>query len=151
MGAWIGTGVAIHQSHRLLSLTLAGWDPVSGPNAFADELGGPMVFETALKYATAQSAELTAWVTEDSKPGLAACFGALAEVDGAPEAIRNCGVSVLLPDGVDDPYHDRAKAFAATADNASFLSIPGNHFTAVAENGVRLARRLREFLDQVPR
>ena len=67
--------MAIHQSHRLLSLTLAGWDPVSGPNAFADELGGPMVFETALKrIATAQSAELTAWVTEDSKPGLAACL-----------------------------------------------------------------------------
>ena len=27
MGAWIGTGVAIHYPDRLLSLTLAGWDP----------------------------------------------------------------------------------------------------------------------------
>ena len=151
MAAWIGTGLAIHHPHRLLSLTIGGWDPVDGPQTFAEELGGPMAFETALKYATARAPDLMAWVTDEVKPGLAACFTAMGEVDGAPEAIRNCGVPVFLPNGVDDPYHDAAKAFAATTDNAVFLSLPGDHMKALMENGAGVGRAIREFLDRVPR
>ncbi len=148
MGAWIGTGVAIHHADRLLSLTLGGWDPVDGPKAFENALGARVSLEVLLEYAGTTTPEVTAWITPEVTPGLRACTDALAEVAGAPEAIRNCGVQVFLVDGTEDPFHDAAKAFASTVDNVSFRSVSGGH-GAIRTHTAEITGTIREFLDRV--
>ena len=51
-------------------------------------------------------------------------------------------------DGVDDPFHDPAKALAGELDS-SFFSVPGDHVTALHAHGAEAARGIRNFLDQV--
>lgn len=151
MGSWIGTGVALHHPDRLLSLTLGGWDPVDGVETVNRTLPEPATYETVIETIQHTAPHLTAWVTPDVEPALRACWDALAQVDGAREAIATCGVPVLLWDGAEDPYHNPAEALANQFAHASFFSVPGHHISAKAIHGTEAARRIKDFLDQASR
>ena len=101
MGGWIGSGMAVFQPQRLLSLTIGGWGPVGGPSAAA---GGvrPDDIDAFLKLANAAAPQLTEWITDDVKPGLASSWEALSDVAGSEEALAAMEVPILLWAGQDD-------------------------------------------------
>jgi pimeloyl-ACP methyl ester carboxylesterase len=125
MGGWMATGFAARHPGRLLSLTLGGWDPVSGRAAPG------LPFATVLAGARARAPELTAWVTPDAVPALEACWDALADVAGAEAALAACPVPILFWAGREDPCHDPMRAAAVRLPHATFRSVPGDHLGAM--------------------
>jgi pimeloyl-ACP methyl ester carboxylesterase len=146
MGGWIAVGVAKHYGARLSSLTIGGWDIVNGVKTAIPT--GPIGFEQILAGARAAAPGRFEWVTPEVEPGLAACWTACAQLDGASEAVLGAGCPVLIWDGRDDPYHGPMQAFAA-AHGLRFLSTPGDHLSAVQLHGAESARAVRSFLEAV--
>jgi pimeloyl-ACP methyl ester carboxylesterase len=146
MGSWIGTGVAKYHPERLLSLTLGGWDPISGLETQNRALGVPLTIEAIVAGARSAAPELTHWITPQVEPALQACWDALTEIAGSREALVNCNAPVLFWDGVDDPYHAPAQALARELSNASFLSAKGDHLTAITAHAMESVRGFRDFL-----
>ena len=151
MGGWIAVGVARHYPERLASLTVAGWYLVSGMETVRAASGapGPMVFDTLMTGARLAAPQLVEWVTPEVEPGLAACFEAIKNLDGSPEAVLRAPCPVLLWNGQSDPYHGPMEAFAAE-HGLRFLSTPGDHLTAMLMGGTGDAGKgLRAFLEDV--
>ena len=147
MGGWMSVGVAKYHPKRLSSLVVGGWNVVTGKEAIRPPgSDGPLSFDSLLKAAGAVAPELVAWVTPDVVPGLRACWDALEQLEGAPDAVLTAGVPVLLWNGRDDPYHDPMKAFAAD-NKLPFLSTGGNHIEAVVVYGAESAQGIRAFLE----
>jgi hypothetical protein len=88
------------------------------------------------------------WVTPEVEPGLAACWSACGQLDGASEAVLGAACPILIWDGREDPYQGPMQAFA-TAHGLRFLSTPGDHLTALKVHGEESARGVRAFLDSV--
>lgn len=143
MGGWLSVGVAKFYPERLSSLTVGGWDLVSG---IPDGPAGPIQFDAFLAYARATAPALAGWVTPEIEPAIRACFEALSELDGAAEAVLGAGCPVLLWDGQADGYHAPMQAFAA-ANALQFLSNPGDHIAAVQNPGAETLKRIQAFLD----
>ncbi|HVH06099.1 MAG TPA: alpha/beta fold hydrolase [Myxococcota bacterium] len=125
MGGWMATGFAARHPRRLLSLAIGGWDPVRGRAA----PGIP--FETVLAGARARAPELTAWITPEVAPAVAACWDALADVSGAEAALAACPAPVLLWSGREDACCDGMQALAARLANAAFRGVSGDHLGAM--------------------
>ena len=143
MGGWISVGVAKYFKQRLLSLTVGGWDILNGVRTAIPN--GSVSFEQILGGARAAAPELFEWVTPEVEPGLAACWSACGQLEGASEAVLGAGCPVLIWDGREDPYHGPMQAFA-TAHGLKFLSTPGDHLTALKIHGKLGARGVRVFL-----
>jgi len=149
MGALMSLGVAKHSPERLASLTLGGWDPVKGRvSARPPGVDEDMSFEQVLGVLRFAAPTVVAWVTPETEPGLRASWDALSETDGTEEqAILATGVPTFFWSGRDDPYHDPMQAFAAN-HGLEFLSIQGNHLSAITDHGQDAARGLRTFLEK---
>jgi pimeloyl-ACP methyl ester carboxylesterase len=134
MGGWLAVGVSRYRAHRLASLVVAGWNPISGlpPGA-----GGPITFEGLMKFARQTAPQLAEWVTAENEAGVRACFNALYELDGAEQAVVSTAGPVMLWNGRDDPAHGPMQAFAG-ADGLRYLF----------HHGVEGAQGLRAFLHQ---
>jgi pimeloyl-ACP methyl ester carboxylesterase len=147
MGGWLSVGVAKYHPERLASLTVGGWDLVSGvERARPANAVGEMTFAQLLAGTRSVAPTLVEWVTPEVEPGLAACWDALSDLAGADTAVLRLAAPVLLWNGRDDPYHDSMQAFA-TANDLKFLSTPGDHLGAIMTHGAEGARGLRAFLD----
>ncbi len=141
MGAWMAVGVAKHHPERLASLTVGGWDLVNGvPKGPA----GPIRFDIFWGFSQQVAPALVAWVTPEIVPAMQACFEALGQLDGAPEAVLGAGVPVLLWDGVADPYHGPSQTFAAE-NGLPFVSTAGDHLGAIITPASDVVERLGEF------
>jgi pimeloyl-ACP methyl ester carboxylesterase len=142
MGAWMAVGLAKHHPEKLSRLVVGGWDLLNGvpktPN-------GPLTFDLFWAFARATAPALVAWVTPEIEPAMRACFEALAQLDGARQAVLDGGFPVLLWDGDQDPYAPPMQAFAA-AENLPFLSSPGGHVPAIEAPGPETVAALAAFL-----
>lgn len=145
MGGWIGSGMAVHHPDRLLSLTIGGWDPVGG---VARDAPRPAGIDAFLKLAKAAAPHLTSWVTDDVKPGLAACWEALSEVDGTEAALQSLTVPILLWAGTADACFEPAQRLAQNMPNISFHAVPGDHVAARMQYVEESVSGLRAFLEQ---
>src|SRR5262249_18404312 len=123
------------------SLTIGGWDPIGGAR-FAN--GAQPPFEAVLAGARARVPDLALWITPELEPPIAACWNALAENDGAEEALTALRCPILLWSGEDDTCWAAAKALAERRGLA-FLSIPGDHAAAIMMSGA--PRAIRHFID----
>ncbi len=148
MGGWIATMVAVQAPERLQSLTLGGWDLVDGPASVSKAMGVDMNFNLLLAGASAMAPELTAWVTDDVKPGLQACWDQLTDLAGAEEAVDQLAAPVLLWNGDEDPYHSPMQQWAKT-HQAQFLSVPGDHIGAIIRSAKPSIRGLLDFMNGV--
>ncbi len=148
MGGWIGSGMAVFQPQRLLSLTIGGWDPIGGPSAVP---GGvrPNDIDAFLKLARDAAPQLTTWITDDVKPGLAASWEALTDVAGSEEALERLEVPILLWAGKEDGCYEATKALAARMDGIDFHEVPGEHVPARLVHVKESVSGLRSFLDRV--
>lgn len=142
MGGWLGSGMLQFQPDRLLSVVIGGWDPVGGMMSQPDvgDLDGVIA---------AAPPQLAAWVTEEAKPALGACFEAVSETRGAREAIVRAPVPVLVWIGRDDPPFQQVRALAAEMPSVELLEVPGDHMEAVFAYGRESMAGLRAFLDRV--
>jgi len=145
MGGWLGVGMAKFQPHRLTSLAIGGWDLVAGLPATSR---GPLTYDAFMKFVRRSMPHLLNWITPDCEPGLAACFHALGQLEGARESVLNLRVPVAIWSGVDDPCHAPASAFAREND-LIFLSVPGDHLGPILAHGPDTARSLTRFLDRI--
>ncbi len=143
MGAWMAVGLAKHHPRKVSSLVVGGWDLVNGVPRTPQ---GPLTFDLFMAFARATAPALVAWVTPDLEPAMRACFEALSQLDGAPEAVLGGGFPVLLWDGAQDPYHAPMQAFAQ-AKGLPFLSSEGGHVPAIETPGARTIAALAAFLD----
>ena len=121
MGGWMANAFAARHPRRLLSLAIGGWNPAGGRAAAV------VPFATVLAGARERAPELTAWITPDVEPAVAACWGALADGAGAEDALAACPAPVLLWAGREDPVHDGMRAVAARLSRATFRSVSGDH------------------------
>ena len=104
----LASGMAVHQPSRLLSLTVGGWCPceiypmITRINAtiLLNQLRGGEMPKEAGTGTKAPPKEMTAWVTEDHKPGLDGCWEAMKEgAEEAEEALKKLsarGIPVVL-------------------------------------------------------
>lgn len=142
MGAWMAVGLAKHHPEKVSRLVVGGWDLLNGvpktPN-------GPLTFDLFWAFARTTAPALVAWVTPEIEPAMRACFEALAQLDGARQAVLNGGFPVLLWDGDQDPYAPPMQAFAA-AEGLPFLSSPGGHVPAIEAPGAETVAALAAFL-----
>lgn len=149
MGGWMAVGVARYHPGRLSSLTVGGWDLVSGAgSARPPGFTGVVKFDHLMAGARLAAPLLVEWVTPQIEPALRACWDQLGDLAGAKEAVLGAGVPVLLWNGAADPYHNPMQAFA-TAYGLRFLSTPGDHLGAIMAHGAEGARGLRAFLESV--
>ena len=157
MGGWIGSGMAIFQAQRLLSLTIGGWDPIGGPSSpnrasglgAVNELPASTDFDAVIELAGSMAPELVAGITNDAKPGLAACWAALADVAGSKEALAALTIPSLLWAGEDDGCYEPTRKLANEADNVDFLGVPGDHVAAHMVHVKESLAGLRGFLERV--
>ena len=143
MGAWMAVGLARHHPEKVSRLIVGGWDLVNGVPKGPQ---GPLTFDIFMAFARATAPALVGWVTPEIEPAMRACFEALGQLDGAPEAVLGGGFPVLLWDGREDPYHGPMQAFAA-AEGLPFLSSDGGHVPAIVTPGAETIARLVAFLD----
>lgn len=142
MGAWMAVGLAKHHPGKVSRLLVGGWDLVDGVPKGPQ---GPLTFDIFMAFARATAPALVGWVTPQIEPAMRACFEALGQLDGAPEAVLGGGFPVLLWDGREDPYHGPSQAFAA-AEGLAFLSSEGGHVPAIVTPGAETVARLAAFL-----
>lgn len=143
MGAWMAVGLAKHHPEKVSRLVVGGWDLVNGVPKTPQ---GPLTFDLFWAFAKATAPALVAWVTPEIEPAMRACFEALAQLGGAPEAVLGGGFPVLLWDGDQDPYAPPMKAFAQ-AQGLPFLSSPGGHVPAIETPGAETVAALAAFLE----
>ncbi len=144
MGAWMAVGLAKHHPEKISRLVIGGWDLVNGVPKGPQ---GPLTFDIFMAFARATAPALVGWVTPEIEPAMRACFEALGQLDGAPQAVLGGGFPVLLWDGREDPYHNPMQAFAA-AEGLPFLSSDGGHVPAIVTPGEETVQRLVAFLDE---
>lgn len=142
MGGWLAVGLARHHPARLVSLAIGGWDIEAG---LAPGPAGPLTFDQFLAFAQRAAPALTASITQESRPGLRACFEAMGELKGAAEAVEGCERPVLLWSGEHDPYRRSMEAFAHSR-GFPFIAVEGDHLTAVYKPAPSAVEGLREFL-----
>jgi len=141
MGGWVAVGVARFFPTRLASLSIGGWDFLTGlPRGNA----GPLTYGAFITFARRTAPELTEWVTPDLEGGVRACFNALGQVDGAEDAVLSSRVPVLLWNGQDDTPHAPMQRFAAE-NGLDAMSVPGDHLGALFQNGAEIGRRIGSF------
>lgn len=144
MGGWIGVGLAKYFSKRLSSLLVGGWHPSRG---LPPGLHGPIDFDFFMNFAKRTAPTLIQWITADVLPGVRGCFEALAELQGAREALVSKRFPVLIWDGRGDPDHEAKKTFAN--DNAlPFISTTGDHLGMLFRHATESANCIRAFLDE---
>jgi pimeloyl-ACP methyl ester carboxylesterase len=145
MGGWLGVGMAKFRPDRLTSLAIGGWDIIGGLPATPK---GPLTYEAFMKFVRRSMPHLVDWVTPDCEPGLAACFSALGQLEGARESVLSLKVPVAIWSGAADACHVPASMFAREND-LTFLTVPGDHLGPIVAHGPETARSLASFLDRI--
>ncbi|MEM7017123.1 MAG: alpha/beta fold hydrolase [Pseudomonadota bacterium] len=147
MGGWIGTGMARHHADRLHSLTIGGWDCKNGVARAVEQMGF-VDFATLIEGAKSMDAEIAAGIEAGDSVAFEACWNALCEIEGAPEAIVRANVPTLLWCGKDDPYFPEVEVLSSEIAT-SFLETGGDHIGAMNTYADEAVQGLLEFLQQL--
>jgi pimeloyl-ACP methyl ester carboxylesterase len=127
MGASVGCYMARHQSHRLRSLALGGWDPEIGMTLAVEALSGVAPdgvesFDVATQFARADS-EIAAAMEGHDETGWRRCWEQLDAFEDHRDALAAADVPLLLFCGEQDWYFDGMRG-AATELGVPFVPIP---------------------------
>lgn len=131
MGGWLGIGLLREAPERLLSLSIAGWDPIDGARRFTEHLD---MAERRREFIDRIRA-LTAQTSGRSQPDEARIIGYADTYDRlfrdlpSVTTLIEHDVPIMLGVGRDDPYREPVAA-AADALGIDPLEIPGDHITA---------------------
>jgi len=139
MGGWLGIGMVAHKSQRLLSATIGGFDPY--PEA---ALMPGLDIDRFLAMARAAVPETVAWVTDDVKPALAACFAEIQKKELPVSALTESKVPLHLWTGSEDSTFAPLKRLHTEIPDSSLSIVSGDHPGAMANKDSVTA--LRKFL-----
>jgi pimeloyl-ACP methyl ester carboxylesterase len=148
MGGWMASSVATFHPERIASLAIGGWDVAGGMYTPAAAWGLPEITYGILKAMVRRDRpELLADLDPQREAGLAAAIDAMNDLDGLAEGVARCPAPAALWLGRDDLYHDASRRFAK-ANDLAFISLPGDHISALEAHGVEAARRVGDFIEQ---
>ncbi len=143
MGGWLGIGLLRAASQRLLSLSVAGWDPIDGARRFtqlSDMAERRDEFDDRIR---ALTADLPPHAQPDALrlAGYADTYERLFKDLPSITTLLEADVPLMLAVGRDDPYLEPVAA-AAEALGIEFASLAGDHVTAflAPEYAATLAR-----------
>ncbi len=131
MGGWLGIGLLRDAPERLLSLAIAGWDPIDGARRFTECID----MATRRREFVDRIRTLTAQTTGRSQPdearmaGYADTYERLFRDLPSITTLIEHDIPIMLGVGRDDPYREPVAA-AADALGIEPLEIPGDHITA---------------------
>ena len=113
MGGWIGTGMAMFQADRLLSLTVGGGDPLTPMAPVADDFDLKRDFLGSRLLGPEARPDLVEWFKDEYVSGLTACWAHLRDKEGAVEALAALTVPVMLWSGREDGCYAKDVELAA--------------------------------------
>ena len=90
--------------------------------------------------------DLLAGVQPAAEAGLAAAVNAMNDLTGLADGVARCGTPATLWVGEADLYHDAARRFAE-ANGIGFISLPGDHISALEQHGAEAARQVAAFIE----
>lgn len=131
MGGWLGIGLLRDAPARLLSLAIAGWDPIDGARRFTGHVDTGerrREFIDRIRALTTQTAG-RAQPDAARMTGYADTYERLFRDLPSITTLIERDVPVMLGVGRDDPYREPVVA-AADALGIDPLEIPGDHITA---------------------
>lgn len=146
MGGWMASAFAAFHCERLLSLSIGGWDVLDGMYTPARVWGLDRIDYDVLTGLVRQARpELLADLTPEREPGLAAAINGMNDLTGLAESVLNCGVPTAVWMGQDDAYDAAARRFADDR-GLTYLSLRGDHSTAIHDHGAEAAEAVSHFI-----
>lgn len=147
MGGWMASAFATHFPARLASLTIGGWDVVSGMYTPAAAWGlAEINYDILSGLVRRDRPELLSWLETANEPALAAAINAMNDLAGLAEGVVRCGVPVEIWVGESDLYHPPCKLFAA-AHGFPLISLPGDHISTLEQHGALAAQKVIAFIE----
>jgi pimeloyl-ACP methyl ester carboxylesterase len=144
MGGWVACAMIIHQTHRVASAIIGGWNPGSPEPSPGEEQRG---FDELMAFARREIPEQVSWITAAVEPAVRCCWAALDEVQDIEESLPGLGRPVLLWNGTDDESRAPAARLAARHERVQLLETPGDHMSAWFNADGTTRRALRAFVD----
>lgn len=131
MGGWLGIGVLRDAPERLLSLAIAGWDPIDGARRFTQLADMAERRREFLEKIAALIERTPGFSVPDSArmAGYADTYERLFRDLPSALTLVEHDVPIMLSVGRDDPYHE---AVAAAADGLGIepIELAGDHVAA---------------------
>lgn len=133
MGGWLGTAMAKFAPERLASICIAGWPIEREPNAEFDAMDPDEAWATVKRGLFFGNPKEFANITERTEQSIRNCMNAIADNDGALEAVAALNCPVMMVCGEDDTMFEAAQK-AAEKLKVPFLPVPGDHGQAINQN-----------------
>lgn len=133
MGGWLGCAIAKYAPERLAALCIAGW-PVERPSH--PELAGmdpDEVWATVKRGLFFTNQKEFSQLNERTEQSVRNCLEAIADNDGALEAVAALHCPVMMVCGEDDTMFEAALVTAEKL-KVPFLPVPGDHGQAINQN-----------------
>ncbi|CAI1587168.1 alpha/beta fold hydrolase [Serratia plymuthica] len=145
-GAWLAAGLVKYHPKTLSSLVIGGWDIENG---LPEGPNGKLDFDTFFAYAKITAPELTDWITSDTEPAVRAYFNAIRTYDGFYDAewLTRINIPKLFWAGLDDVYYRQLNSWA-DANKYAFISVAGDHVSAIFKPEPAIISKICEFVTQ---
>ncbi|MGB8664583.1 MAG: alpha/beta hydrolase [Serratia inhibens] len=145
-GAWLAAGLAKYHPQTLSSLVIGGWDIENG---LPEGPNGKLDFDTFFAYAKITAPELTDWITSDTEPAVRAYFNAIRTYDGFYDAgwLTQINIPKLFWAGLEDVYYRQLNSWA-DANKYAFISVAGDHVSAILKPEPEIISKICEFVKQ---
>ena len=142
MGAYVGIGVLARYRHRLVSLALGGWDPISG---FEENLR--LIAEFPIEKVLPLVVDMSPWITDAHLTGIDAIRQPMSIQDLPPEMLTSSDLPLLLWSGTEDPCFRALNTLAAEIPRAEFFSVAAaDHVGGIELDTSNTISRVRQFL-----
>lgn len=133
MGGWIGTAMAKYAPERLNSLCIAGWPIERTPHPEMEGMDPEEVWAAVKRGLFFANQKEFANINERTERSIRNCMEAIADNEGALEAVKALSCPVIMACGDEDDMFGGAEAAAKKLD-VKFLAVPGDHGAAINKN-----------------
>ena len=147
MGGWMASALATHHADRIASLAVGGWDVVRGMYTPAAAWSLPEItYDILAAMVRRERPEKLAWLRPENEPALAAAVDAMNDLAGLAEGVARLSAPAAIWIGRDDLYHAAGGRYAE-ANGLAFLSLPGDHISAIERHGPEAAEAVLGFIN----
>lgn len=145
-GGWLAAGLVKYYPKSLSSLIIGGWDVENG---LPEGPNGKLDFDTFFAYAKFTAPELTDGITSDTESAVRAYFNAISLYDGFYDSalLSQINIPKLFWAGLEDIYYRQLNSWS-NANECTFISVAGDHVSAILKLESALIHKIFEFVTQ---
>lgn len=145
-GAWLAAGLVKYYPKSLSSLVIGGWDVENG---LPEGPNGKLEFDTFFEYAKITAPELTEGITPDTESSVRAYFNEISAYDGFYDSAQLTQINIpkLFWAGLEDIYYRQLNSWS-DANKYTFVSVAGDHVSAILKLEPAIIRKISEFITQ---